>query len=54
MGKLYESISPELKQCLVRQPIFFVATAPNAGDAHINCSLKGGEQVSIVGRKTAR
>src|SRR6476659_5813712 len=49
MGKLYESISPELKEWLVRQPVFFVATAPTSGDAHINCSPKGGDTFRVLG-----
>ena len=49
MGKLYESISPDLKEWLTRQPVFFVATAPTSSDAHLNCSPKGGDTFRVLG-----
>lgn len=41
VGRVYEDISPELRQFLERQPMFFVATAPLAADGHVNVSPKG-------------
>ena len=41
MGKIYEDISPEAAAWLMRQPLFFVATAPLSGEGHVNCSPKG-------------
>ncbi len=41
MGKIYESITPQLAAWIRRQPMFFVATAPSGGDGHINVSPKG-------------
>lgn len=41
MGKRYDSITPELQEFLEAQPLFFVATAPLAGDGHVNLSPKG-------------
>jgi hypothetical protein len=48
MGKLHDSLSVELKEWLQQQRIFFVATAPLAGDGHVNCSPKGGDTFRIV------
>ncbi|HEX8671447.1 MAG TPA: pyridoxamine 5'-phosphate oxidase family protein [Longimicrobium sp.] len=41
MGKVVECITPELKTFIEAQPLFFVATAPLAGDGHVNLSPKG-------------
>lgn len=41
MGRTYDRIDSRMAQWLVRQPVFFVATAPLAGDGHVNCSPKG-------------
>ena len=48
MGKLYGSLNPELQEWLRLQKVFFVATAPSAEDAHINCSPKGSDTFRIV------
>ncbi len=41
MGRTYEHIDPHLAAFIESQPVFFVATAPLAGDGLINCSPKG-------------
>lgn len=41
MGKQYESIDGRLRQFIEGQPVYFVATAPLAGDGHVNLSPKG-------------
>lgn len=41
MGKRYESITERLREFIEAQPLFFVATAPLAGDGHVNLSPKG-------------
>lgn len=41
MGKLYDRIDGRLRAFIEEQPLFFVATAPLAGDGHINLSPKG-------------
>jgi hypothetical protein len=41
MGKVVECITPELKAFIEAQPLFFVASAPLAGDGHVNLSPKG-------------
>jgi hypothetical protein len=49
MGKLYESITPELEAWLAAQKVFFVATAPLAAGGHINCSPKGSDTFRVLG-----
>jgi hypothetical protein len=41
MGRLYERIEDSQRDWIARQSLFFVGTAPLAGDAHINVSPKG-------------
>ena len=41
MGKVFDGIDEALGQWLTSQPVFFVATAPLAGDGLVNCSPKG-------------
>lgn len=53
MGKLYESITPPLTAWIKRQHVFFVATAPLAGDGHVNLSPKGLDCLRIVGPRQA-
>lgn len=53
MGKLYESITPPLTDWIYRQHVFFVATAPLAGDGHVNLSPKGLDCLRIVGPRQA-
>lgn len=43
MGRTYESLEGRLGQFLLRQPVFFVATAPLGGGGHVNCSPKGND-----------
>ena len=53
MGKVYDGITPELSQWIGRQHLFFVATAPLAGDGLINCSPKGMDTFRIMGPRDA-
>lgn len=48
MGKIFESISGELKDWIDQQKIFFVSTAPVSTESHINCSPKGGDTFRIL------
>jgi len=48
MGQ-YDGITPEISRWIERQRIFFVATAPLAGDGLINCSPKGMDTFRILG-----
>jgi Pyridoxamine 5'-phosphate oxidase len=41
MGKVYGQIDTRLRAFIEQQPVFFVATAPLAGDGHVNLSPKG-------------
>jgi hypothetical protein len=41
MGKLYRSIEGRLRDFLLAQPMFFVATAPSGPAGHVNVSPKG-------------
>ena len=42
MGKVYEGIDGRLREFVLAQPMFFVATAPSGAGGHINVSPKGG------------
>ncbi|HEY5265744.1 MAG TPA: pyridoxamine 5'-phosphate oxidase family protein [Acidimicrobiales bacterium] len=48
MAKTFDLIDDQLKEWLVSQPVFFVATAPLAGDGLLNCSPKGNRQEFAV------
>ena len=41
MGKTFDAIDESLAEWIASQPVFFVATAPLAGDGLVNCSPKG-------------
>ena len=41
MGKLYDRIDERLAAWIMRQPMFFVATAPSGEEGHVNVSPKG-------------
>jgi hypothetical protein len=41
MGKTYERIDGRLRTFIEEQPVFFTASAPLAGDGHVNISPKG-------------
>lgn len=41
MGRIATTIDERTKAFVEAQPVFFVATAPLDGDAHVNCSPKG-------------
>jgi hypothetical protein len=41
MGRIYEQIDDQLAAWIGRQAMFFVGTAPLAGDGHVNVSPKG-------------
>ena len=48
MSKAIESITPELREWLRQQHLFFVATAPRNEHAHLNCSPKGGDSFRVI------
>lgn len=41
MGKVYEAVDGRLRELILAQPVFFVATAPSGSGGHINVSPKG-------------
>jgi hypothetical protein len=41
MARVYDEITDHLRGWVARQSMFFVATAPLAGDGHVNVSPKG-------------
>jgi Pyridoxamine 5'-phosphate oxidase len=49
MGRVLESISPEIAQFVSAQPVFFVATAPRSDDGHVNCSPMGLDTFRVLG-----
>ena len=51
MGQTHDSITPELRQFIERQKLFFVATAPSAPNAHINLSPKGLDAFRVLSER---
>src|SRR5438309_712506 len=49
MGKLCDEIDERLRGFIERQHIFFVGTAPDAPDGHLNVSPKGLDTFRILG-----
>jgi hypothetical protein len=41
VGKVYDRIDARLREFVLAQPVFFVATAPSGADGHVNVSPKG-------------
>jgi hypothetical protein len=41
MGQVYEAIDGRLREFVLSQPLYFVATAPSGPEGHINLSPKG-------------
>ncbi|HYJ68989.1 MAG TPA: pyridoxamine 5'-phosphate oxidase family protein [Nocardioidaceae bacterium] len=53
MGKVYERLDQRLRTFIAEQPVFFVATAPLAGDGHVNLSPKGRSgSLAVLGEDT--
>ena len=51
MGKTYDGISDDLAAWIRQQRIFFVASAPLAGDGLVNCSPKGIDAFRMLGAR---
>jgi len=49
MGRSYDAIPDHLTGWMEAQPMFFVATAPLAGDGLVNVSPKGGDTFRVLG-----
>lgn len=52
VGRVYEAIDDELRAFVESQHVFFVATAPLAGDGHVNLSPKGGDTLRVLDAST--
>jgi hypothetical protein len=52
MGKVYDGIDDGLAEFLGRQHVFFVGTAPNSPDGHLNVSPKGLDTFRVLGPKS--
>ncbi len=52
MGKQYDAIDGKLEDFMSRQHVFFVATAPLAGDGLVNVSPKGLDSFRVLGPRT--
>jgi hypothetical protein len=52
VGKVLESITPELAAFVARQHVFFVATAPSGAGGHVNLSPKGLDTFVVVDERT--
>lgn len=48
MGKVYEALEGRVLNFVNSQPMFFVATAPDGPDGHVNLSPKGGRGTIVV------
>lgn len=53
MGQEHTSIDADLAAWIAAQHLFFVATAPLAGEGRINCSPKGGQLAVIDPQRVA-
>ncbi|KAH8896434.1 pyridoxamine phosphate oxidase family protein [Thozetella sp. PMI_491] len=49
MGVFYEAIPDSLRDWILAQKMFWVATAPLSGKGHVNVSPKGGQHFGLVG-----
>jgi hypothetical protein len=52
MGKVYEQLDDALTGFLGRQHVFFVGTAPDGSDGHLNVSPKGLDTFRILGPRS--
>ena len=52
MGKVYEQLDEALMGFIDRQHVFFVGTAPDSPDGHLNVSPKGLDTFRIPGQKS--
>ncbi|MCP9959648.1 MULTISPECIES: pyridoxamine 5'-phosphate oxidase family protein [Streptomyces] len=48
MGKRYAAVEGRIRTFVEEQPVFFTATAPLAGDGHVNISPKGRKGTLVV------
>jgi len=53
MGKVFDHITDELRQFIVEQHVFFVATAPLEATGHVNVSPKGMDSLRVLSDRKA-
>ncbi len=52
MGQTHDHLTPKLLAFIARQKLFFVATAPLAGDGRVNVSPKGYDSLAVLDERT--
>jgi hypothetical protein len=52
MAKLHDSITPEFRDWIAAQRVFFVASAPLSADGHVNLSPKGHDCLRVLDERT--
>ncbi|WOO43219.1 pyridoxamine 5'-phosphate oxidase family protein [Rubellicoccus peritrichatus] len=52
MGKVYDSIDDRIRNWILQQKMFFVATAPKATNGFVNCSPKGSDTLRVLDSHT--
>ncbi len=52
MSKVYDALTPQLIEFINAQKMFFVGTAPLAGDGHVNISPKGMDSLRVLDNRT--
>ncbi|MGD8418429.1 MAG: pyridoxamine 5'-phosphate oxidase family protein [Pseudomonadales bacterium] len=52
MGKIHQSLTPDLVEFIQRQHMFFVGSAPRADDGHVNVSPKGTDSFRVLDDRT--
>ena len=52
MGKIYEALTAEHEAFILKQPVYFVASAPLSASGHVNLSPKGLDTLRILDAST--
>lgn len=52
MARTHESLDDTLRSFIVDQPLFFVASAPDRPDGHVNLSPKGPDSLRVLDQHT--
>jgi hypothetical protein len=52
MGATFDQLNDDLREFIVAQHLYFVATAPLAAEGHVNLSPKGLDSFRVLGSKT--
>src|SRR5262245_33097325 len=52
MGDVFTEITPARRRCIEAQKMFFVASAPLAGDGRVNLSPKGTDSLRVLDART--